>query len=163
MIPVIALHALYISKAYDAQVDLPFAITAAVVCEQVLIGYSLISATVPNLKAFIKSFNSEMMMDISHKLNRSKGPDSSGTSSGSSQGPPQPRYHDADIEEQPLNTLPRTPRAPLVTMRTPRRIRSSQKTPSQHLQVQKTIDSSHDFNFFGTQEEEEEPQEKSAP
>ena len=98
------------------------------------------------------------MMDVSHKLNRSKGPDSSGTSSGSSQGPPQPRYTDADIEEQPLHALPQTPRSPIVTMRTPKRLRASQKIPTQQPGAQKTLDSSPDSNLTGPREEE--PQNK---
>lgn len=37
-------------------------------CEQIELGYSLLSATIPNLKSFIISFDTAMMMDISYKL-----------------------------------------------------------------------------------------------
>jgi len=40
----------------------------SLVCEQIELGYSLLSATIPNLKSFIMSFDTAMMMDISHKL-----------------------------------------------------------------------------------------------
>jgi hypothetical protein len=74
-------------RTYNGISDVPLAITAALVCEQVEIGYSLISATLPNLKAFIQSFHTEMMMNVAHKLNRPNGPNSD-ESSGSVHHPP---------------------------------------------------------------------------
>ena len=148
MIPVIALHVVYLSKAFDPDEDLPLAITIPLVCEQVEIGYSLISATLPNLKAFIQAFNTEMMMDISHKLNRPNGTGTSGTSSESSQALPQPLQPERDIEEEE-ETLRSAPRTPSVTTRSGTRSKSSQTTPVRQSKVQDRIDSSHGFDFFG--------------
>jgi hypothetical protein len=48
--------------------DLTFAVIPSLTCETVELGYSLISATIPNLKSFVMSFDTAMMMDVSFKL-----------------------------------------------------------------------------------------------
>jgi len=48
--------------------NLNLALIPSLVCEQIELGYSLLSATIPNLKSFVMSFDTAMMMDISHKL-----------------------------------------------------------------------------------------------
>lgn len=48
--------------------DLPMTIIWALTIEQAQLGYSLVSATIPNLKSFLMMFDTAVMMDISHKL-----------------------------------------------------------------------------------------------
>jgi hypothetical protein len=48
--------------------NMPLSLTAAIVYELVELGYSLLSATVPNLKSFIMSFDTAMMMDFTYEL-----------------------------------------------------------------------------------------------
>lgn len=67
LIAITLVHLFTIKWTADS-VNLNFEIVPALVCEQIELGYSLISATIPNLKSFIMSFNTSMMMDIGHKL-----------------------------------------------------------------------------------------------
>ena len=61
-----AVHIRYI-KAMP-QTNLNLNIIPSLTLEQIQLGYALLSATIPNLKSFIMSFDTAMMMDISYKL-----------------------------------------------------------------------------------------------
>ncbi|KAF2668449.1 hypothetical protein BT63DRAFT_479856 [Microthyrium microscopicum] len=63
LVPIIVLHAYYIQMALLGHEDLPLALTPVLVCTQIELGYSLISATIPNLKSFLMSFDTAFMMD----------------------------------------------------------------------------------------------------
>jgi hypothetical protein len=45
-------------------------LTSALICQSIAIAYSLFSATLPNLKSFIRSFHTAMMLDLSHKIRK---------------------------------------------------------------------------------------------
>jgi hypothetical protein len=49
--------------------NLTFAMITPLTWESIELGYSLLSATIPNLKSFIMSFDTAMMMSVSFKLN----------------------------------------------------------------------------------------------
>ncbi|KAL7758360.1 hypothetical protein ACKLNR_012887 [Fusarium oxysporum f. sp. zingiberi] len=56
-IPLIALSAVHLAytATYPASLEPQFAVTKALLCQQIMVAWSLISATVPNLKNFLKS------------------------------------------------------------------------------------------------------------
>jgi len=94
------LHIYFLKATFDDDADIPLLMTTALVCEQVALGYSLITATVPNLKAFIQSFDTTLMMTVGHKLEKY------GTFSGSSSsGPPQLPNPVPYVEDHPLDSL----------------------------------------------------------
>ncbi|QDS70900.1 hypothetical protein FKW77_006294 [Venturia effusa] len=66
LVAIISVHSRYITIA--PKYDLPMTIIWVLTVEQVQLGYSLISATIPNLKSFLMMFDTAVMMDISHKL-----------------------------------------------------------------------------------------------
>jgi hypothetical protein len=102
--------------------------TAVIVCEQIEFSYSLISATLPNLKAFIESFNTSFMMDIGHKVDRSGyGMPSTGSSASSSHGAPRLQTPSPYAEEHALHPI--TPTTSFRPRSAPR-ARSSRSTPS---------------------------------
>lgn len=100
MIPVIALHIYLLKATFEEDADTPLLITTVLVLEQVELGYSLITATVPNLKAFIQSFDTTLMMTVGHKLEK-YGP----VSASSSSGPPQLPNPVPYVDDHPLNSL----------------------------------------------------------
>ena len=67
IIAVAIIHIVLIKSSEDSS-NLSFVLVPALICEQVELGYSLLSATIPNLKSFITSFHTAMMMDVSHKI-----------------------------------------------------------------------------------------------
>jgi len=54
----------YLELAHEQSRDTSFALSTALVYQQTELGYSLISATIPNLKSFIMSFDTGMMMNV---------------------------------------------------------------------------------------------------
>jgi len=66
LIPVAIVHVFFVRRT--PAINLSLAIIPSITCEQVELGYSLLSATIPNLKSFIMSFDTAMMMDVSYKL-----------------------------------------------------------------------------------------------
>jgi hypothetical protein len=72
-IPLIALSAVHL--AYSAtnpdSTEPQFAVTKALLCQQIMVAWSLISATVPNLKNFLKSFSIRMGFPVSLDLSMS--------------------------------------------------------------------------------------------
>ncbi|KAF4345621.1 hypothetical protein FBEOM_418 [Fusarium beomiforme] len=58
-IPLIAISSVHLaySRNYPGSLEPQFAVTNALICQQVMIAWSLISATMPNLKNFLKSFS----------------------------------------------------------------------------------------------------------
>jgi hypothetical protein len=69
LIAIASVHIHYIQAMPDTALGLT--IIPPLTIEQIEMGYSLLSATIPNLKSFIMSFDTAMMMDISHKLQSS--------------------------------------------------------------------------------------------
>jgi len=61
---VIAIVGLHYSKLYYKASNPGIAIVAPVVCLQIELFYSLVSATIPNLKSFVQSFHSGMGIDV---------------------------------------------------------------------------------------------------
>jgi hypothetical protein len=70
LVPVIVMHIYYYMKTSKPGADVPLLITGAIVCEQVQIGVSLLTATVPNMKAFIEGFHSQLGMPIGKSESR---------------------------------------------------------------------------------------------
>jgi hypothetical protein len=66
LIPVAIIHIKYIQSMPEDNQNL--AVFAPLTGEIIELGYSLISATIPNLKSFIMSFDTAMMMSVSFKL-----------------------------------------------------------------------------------------------
>ena len=102
-------HIHFIAKSTQ-EGNLTFSIASAIIVEQVWLGYSLISATIPNLKSFIMSFDTSLMMDVSHKLAASRG--TSGPSEQSSSVQPgskatenAPRLSDVEAREEFLRRM----------------------------------------------------------
>jgi hypothetical protein len=151
LIPIIVLHIYYYRKASEKGTDFAFAITAAIVCEQIEFSYSLISATLPNLKAFIESFNTSFMMDIGHKVDRSGHENiSEGSPASSSHGAPQIPTQLSYVEEHPLHPI--TPTTSFRPRSAPR-ARSSKSSPSSSSsrhppRHNKTSESTQEFIFF---------------
>ncbi|EXA51461.1 hypothetical protein FOVG_00093 [Fusarium oxysporum f. sp. pisi HDV247] len=58
-IPLIAISSVHLaySHTYPSSLEPQFAVTNTLICQQVMIAWSLISATTPNLKNFLKSFS----------------------------------------------------------------------------------------------------------
>jgi hypothetical protein len=58
-IPLIAISSVHLaySQRYPSSLEPQFAVTNTLICQQVMIAWSLISATMPNLKNFLKSFS----------------------------------------------------------------------------------------------------------
>ncbi|RKL30781.1 hypothetical protein BFJ72_g11346 [Fusarium proliferatum] len=58
-IPLIAISSVHLaySQTYPTSLEPQFAVTNTLICQQVMIAWSLISATMPNLKNFLKSFS----------------------------------------------------------------------------------------------------------
>ncbi|KAL5615946.1 hypothetical protein FOBRF1_004694 [Fusarium oxysporum] len=58
-IPLIAISSVHLaySQIYPSSLEPQFAVTNTLICQQVMIAWSLISATMPNLKNFLKSFS----------------------------------------------------------------------------------------------------------
>ena len=67
LIAVAIVHIVFLHRSVNST-NLNLALIPSLVCEQIELGYSLLSATIPNLKSFIMSFDTAMMMDIGHKL-----------------------------------------------------------------------------------------------
>jgi hypothetical protein len=67
LIPIAIVHFRYIE--YMPTDNLTFAIITPLTWETIELGYSLLSVTIPNLKSFIMSFDTAMMMVVSYKLN----------------------------------------------------------------------------------------------
>jgi hypothetical protein len=72
----------------------------------VMLGYSLVSATIPNLKSFIMSFDTALMMDVSHKLGSTSVPttapsnqEQASNRTGSASAERAPRLSDVDPRE----------------------------------------------------------------
>ncbi|KAH7202824.1 hypothetical protein BKA60DRAFT_600665 [Fusarium oxysporum] len=72
-IPLIALSAVHLaySATNPASTEPQFAVTKSLLCQQIMIAWSLISATVPNLKNFLKSFSIGMGFPVSFDLSMS--------------------------------------------------------------------------------------------
>ncbi|KAH7205335.1 hypothetical protein BKA60DRAFT_526687 [Fusarium oxysporum] len=72
-IPLIALSAVHLaySATNPASTEPQFAVTKALLCQQIMVAWSLISATVPNLKSFLKSFSIGMGFPVSFDLSMS--------------------------------------------------------------------------------------------
>ncbi|RKK81986.1 hypothetical protein BFJ68_g17578 [Fusarium oxysporum] len=72
-IPLIALSAVHLaySATNPASTEPQFAVTKALLCQQIMVAWSLISATVPNLKNFLKSFSIGMGFPVSFDLSMS--------------------------------------------------------------------------------------------
>lgn len=72
-IPLIALSAVHLVYfgTYPASAEPQFAITNSLLCQQIMIAWSLISATVPNLKNFLKSFSIGMGFPVAFDLSMS--------------------------------------------------------------------------------------------
>ncbi|KAJ4129453.1 hypothetical protein NW765_016326 [Fusarium oxysporum] len=72
-IPLIALSAVHLaySATNPASTEPQFAVTKALICQQIMVAWSLISATVPNLKNFLKSFSIGMGFPVSFDLSMS--------------------------------------------------------------------------------------------
>lgn len=72
-IPLIALSAAHLaySGKYPASSEPQFAVTNSLICQQIMIAWSLISATVPNLKNFLKSFSIGMGFPVAFDLSMS--------------------------------------------------------------------------------------------
>ncbi|KAI6750551.1 hypothetical protein HG530_014832 [Fusarium avenaceum] len=70
LIAVSAVHLAY-SRTYPAAPEPQFAVTNALIWQQVMIAWSLISATVPNLKNFLKSFSIGMGFPVAFDLTMS--------------------------------------------------------------------------------------------
>ncbi|KAH6957423.1 hypothetical protein DER45DRAFT_632280 [Fusarium avenaceum] len=72
-LPLIAISAVHLacSRTYPAAPEPQFAVTNALVWQQVMIAWSLISATVPNLKNFLKSFSIGMGFPVAFDLTMS--------------------------------------------------------------------------------------------
>lgn len=72
-IPLIALSAVHLAYfgTYPASAEPQFAITNSLLCQQIMIAWSLISATVPNLKNFLKSFSIGMGFPVAFDLSMS--------------------------------------------------------------------------------------------
>jgi hypothetical protein len=68
LLPVMIFNIYYEHLAAAPNGDFPLLVTSALTCEQLELGLSLLTATIPNLKSFLKSFDTSLMMDISHKL-----------------------------------------------------------------------------------------------
>ncbi|KAE9986179.1 hypothetical protein EG327_004429 [Venturia inaequalis] len=66
LVAIISIHSRYITR--EPESNLSLTIIWLLTIEQVQLGYSLISATIPNLKSFLMMFDTAVMMDISHKL-----------------------------------------------------------------------------------------------
>lgn len=66
LIAVAILHITFLQSITSTNLNL--VLVPSLVCEQIELGYSLLSATIPNLKSFVMSFDTAMMMDIGHKL-----------------------------------------------------------------------------------------------
>ncbi|TID26479.1 hypothetical protein E6O75_ATG00972 [Venturia nashicola] len=66
LLAIISIHSRYITHAPQHNLSMTFIWLLTI--EQVQLGYSLISATIPNLKSFLMMFDTAVMMDISHKL-----------------------------------------------------------------------------------------------
>jgi len=69
LVAVATVHSRYITILPSSNLSL--AIITVLTIEQAGLAYSLISATIPNLKSFLMSFDTAMMMDVSHKLSSS--------------------------------------------------------------------------------------------
>lgn len=67
LIAIAIVHIVFLHRSVNST-NINLAIIPSLVCEQIELGYSLLSATIPNLKSFIMSFDTAMMMDIGHKL-----------------------------------------------------------------------------------------------
>jgi len=69
-VPLIALAILNILfiREWTTSLDPGVAISASLVCQQVELAYSLISATIPNLKSFLMSFDTAWMMEVGNPL-----------------------------------------------------------------------------------------------
>ncbi|KAF6530300.1 hypothetical protein HZS61_001612 [Fusarium oxysporum f. sp. conglutinans] len=61
-IPLIAISSVHLaySQTYPSSLEPQFAVTNTLICQQVMIAWSLISATTPNLKNFLKSFSIDL-------------------------------------------------------------------------------------------------------
>ncbi|KAF2402029.1 hypothetical protein EJ06DRAFT_474359 [Trichodelitschia bisporula] len=70
LVAVAILHIIYLSRTRPPA-DISMLIVPALICEQAELTYSLISATIPNLKGFLMSFDTSMMMDVSFKVQSS--------------------------------------------------------------------------------------------
>jgi len=72
-IPLIAFSAVHLAHSATnlASTEPQFAVTKSLLCQQIMIAWSLISATVPNLKNFLKSFSIGMGFPISFNLSMS--------------------------------------------------------------------------------------------
>ncbi|PCD25477.1 hypothetical protein AU210_014580 [Fusarium oxysporum f. sp. radicis-cucumerinum] len=73
-IPLIALSAVHLAytTTNPASLEPQFAVTKALLCQQIMVAWSLISATVPNLKNFLKSFSMGMGFPASFNLSISR-------------------------------------------------------------------------------------------
>ncbi|KAH7194966.1 hypothetical protein DER44DRAFT_844475 [Fusarium oxysporum] len=73
-IPLIALSAVHLAytATNPASLEPQFAVTKALLCQQIMVAWSLISATVPNLKNFLKSFSMGMGFPASFNLSISR-------------------------------------------------------------------------------------------
>jgi len=102
LIAIAIVHLRYIKAT--PQTNLPLAIIPAATIESIQLGYSLFSATIPNLKSFIMSFDTAMMMDIGYKLHSSSA--QSNTITGQArQGSAvsKPQRHSDDIHDHYLD------------------------------------------------------------
>jgi hypothetical protein len=70
LIAVAAVHLAY-SGTYPTASEPQFAVTNTLLCQQVMVAWSLISATVPNLKNFLKSFSIGMGFPVAFDLTMS--------------------------------------------------------------------------------------------
>ncbi|KAF1812168.1 hypothetical protein P152DRAFT_487593 [Eremomyces bilateralis CBS 781.70] len=93
-VPLIAIAILniHLVQGWTTSLDPGVAIAAPLVCQLVELAYSLISATIPNLKSFLMSFDTAWMMEV-------------GTSSK-----PIPYSNQTPPEEYQLDSFPNSPR-----------------------------------------------------
>jgi hypothetical protein len=69
LVAIATVHSRYVTILPTSNLSLT--IIPVLTIEQAGLAYSLISATIPNLKSFLMSFDTAMMMDVSHKLSSS--------------------------------------------------------------------------------------------
>jgi hypothetical protein len=72
-LPLVALSAVHLAycRTFPAASEPQFAVTNALIWQQIMIAWSLISATVPNLKNFLKSFSIGMGFPLAFDLTMS--------------------------------------------------------------------------------------------
>jgi hypothetical protein len=105
LIIIIALHVRYTYTMRGPSTNLEIIPPLAI--ETIALGYALISATIPNLKSFIMSFDTAMMMDL-HGYRQRTTPSTTATSSKSRlfwQSTRRLQYSDASAQDELIGRL----------------------------------------------------------